>query len=85
MLLAFKFRNGGDLNANFVKKVKFFTFSPPVKIGEGWVRSLSRYFKHGLGPNLCNACDWRAARQAQYAQFKPVIYKLGQNLFFDPL
>jgi len=29
------------------------------------VRSVStRYFKHGLEPNLSNAFDWSAARQA---------------------
>jgi len=28
----------------------FLHFHPPLKLREEWVISLSRYFKHGLGP-----------------------------------
>jgi len=63
MLLAFE---TGVSQMQILSKTKKICsrFQPLLKLGEGWVRSLSRYFKHGLGPNLRNAFDWRAARQA---------------------
>jgi len=77
----------GDPSANFVKNWGlFFLHFTPVKIKGGvhekW--SLSRYFKHGLGPNrpnILNAFDCRAARQAGNIPHLSRLMSRGPNFY----
>ena len=54
------FSNAGRSKSSYVENdAKFRTFWPPVKLGDGWARSLGHVLKLYLRPNLVNRFDGR--------------------------